>query len=135
MKLIIDARDTIAGRLGSYVAKELLKGKEVVIINSEKAIISGSSQEIVERTKILIKKGGSSLKGPKIPRVSDRFLKRMMRGMLPWDRARGRQAWKRLRCYIGDTNIKIEPSNKIIKLENKKPMKYITIERLIELIK
>ena len=39
---IIDASECIMGRLASSVAKTLLKGEEVHIVNAENAVISGS---------------------------------------------------------------------------------------------
>jgi large subunit ribosomal protein L13 len=102
-KIIIDGENAVLGRLGSYAAKELLKGNSVEIINSEKVIISGSKDNFVERIKKLRRMGsGGSMKGPRYIRKSDRLLKRIIRGMLPWDRQKGRDAYKRLKCYIGD---------------------------------
>ncbi|MCK4445210.1 MAG: 50S ribosomal protein L13, partial [Thermoplasmata archaeon] len=44
---------------------------------------------------------GSQRKGPFYPRMPDRILKRTVRGMLPYQKPRGRAALKRLRVYIG----------------------------------
>ena len=134
MKIIVDAENAIVGRLGSYVAKELLKGNEVAVVNSEKAIISGDKKIIVEKIKKVRKIGGSSQKGPKISKLPERLLKRKIRGMLPWDRAKGRAAFKRLRCYIGLGDVKEEELKEIKKLEHKKPIKYLTIEQIVKLI-
>jgi large subunit ribosomal protein L13 len=41
---IINAEDTILGRLASYIAKEALKGESFIILNCEKAIISGRKE-------------------------------------------------------------------------------------------
>jgi large subunit ribosomal protein L13 len=127
-KIILDGENAIVGRIGSYAAKELLKGNEVVIINAEKAIISGRKENIANRLKVLRKKGGSSEKGPIVSKLPDRLLKRMIRGMLPWDRTKGREAYKRLRCYTGarEKNAK--------KMEHQLPNKYITIKQLSELV-
>ncbi len=136
MKIVVDAEGAIVGRLGSYVAKELLKGNEVFVINSEKAIISGSKKNIIDRINKLRKIGhGGSGKGPKIPLVADKFLKRKIRGMLPWDRPRGREAFKRLRCYIGTGQLKEEEIKKAKKFEHKKPLKYLTIKQIMELLR
>jgi len=132
MKIVLDGEDAIAGRLGSYAAKELLKGNEVIIINAEKAIISGNKREVVEKIRRRRKKGGSSQKGPKISRLPDRLLKRMVRGMLPWDKSKGKAAYKRLKCYAGN-NLK-ENFKDIKKLNYKKPVKFITIKQISELI-
>ena len=42
MKLIIDGQGARLGRLASYVAKQSLKGDEVVVLNCEEVIISGN---------------------------------------------------------------------------------------------
>ena len=138
-KVIFDGKNAIVGRLGCAVAKELLKGNSVVIINSEEAIISGERRRILEKMEGLRKKGGTSRKGPKVPRLADRFLKRMIRGMLPWDRQKGKKAYKRLRCYIGngkgELGIKPEELKAVIKLEFKKPVKFIKIGQLVRELK
>ncbi len=128
-KIIFDGENAIVGRMGSLAAKELLKGNEVVIVNSEKAIISGNKKDILERISRLRKRGGTSRKGPKIPRLEDRLLKRMIRGMLPWDKPKGKEAFKRLRCFAGNKN-----NEKGGKLEFKLPDKYMTIKEIIELV-
>ncbi|HUH82474.1 MAG TPA: uL13 family ribosomal protein, partial [Nitrososphaerales archaeon] len=43
----IDATDQIAGRLSSKVAKLILSGKRVVVVNAEKALISGSRTSVI----------------------------------------------------------------------------------------
>ncbi len=134
MKLIVDAENAIMGRLGSYVAKELLKGNEVAVVNSEKAIISGRKKIVVGKVQELMKKGGSSQKGPKFSRLPERLLKRKIRGMLPWAKAKGRAAFKRLRCYKGVGDVKKEELEQIKKLGHKKPFKYLTIEQIVKLV-
>ena len=41
-ELIINAEESIVGRLASFVAKKLILRNKVIILNSEKAIIFGS---------------------------------------------------------------------------------------------
>jgi len=126
-KVYYDADGAILGRLGSVVCKELLKGKEVVVINSEKSIISGDRQRIVADISWWKNLGGRGLKGPKVSRMPHLLLKRMIRGMLPWDRKRGRDAYHRLRCYIGNGDLKKEELNQVKSVEVKKPIKYVTL--------
>ena len=38
----MDAKDRVLGRVASTVAKELLNGKKVAIVNAEMAFITGS---------------------------------------------------------------------------------------------
>ncbi len=134
--IIIDGKGLILGRIGSYAAKELLKGNTIFIINSEDVIISGKKELIVERIKEKRRMGsGGSLKGPKIIRQSDRLLKRMIRGMLPWDRTKGREAYKRLRCYVKNGEFNEEQLKNVKKFEHKKPLKYTTIKEVSRLLK
>lgn len=134
MKLVIDGDGAILGRVGSYVAKELLKGKEVVVINSEKVIVSGSKKDILEKVVTLRQKGGTSLKGPKLSKLPDRFLKRKIRGMLPWDKAKGRAAFKRLRCLVGEP-LKEEEMKDVKKMKAEKPRKFLTIKQITDYLK
>lgn len=129
-KIVYDGAGAVLGRLGSRVAKDLLKGDEVEVINCEKLIVSGDKKLFVERVNVKRRMGsGSSLKGPKYPRSADRLVKRMIRGMLPWDKAKGRDAYKRLRCYVGGEN------DKAIKLEHKKPMRFFEVKDAVRLLK
>jgi len=134
MKLIVDGENVPLGRIGSYVSKELLKGKDVEIINSEKVVISGSKKDILQKVVVLRQKGGHSLKGPQFPKLADRFLKRKIRGMLPWDKSKGRVAYKRLRCYIGNP-LKAEEGKNIKKLDFRKPLKSLTIKQICDYLK
>ena len=55
--MIIDAKNLVLGRLASYSAKKALLGEDVIIVNSEKAVISGGRKEVVGRYKRKIKMG------------------------------------------------------------------------------
>lgn len=97
--IVIDASNALLGRLASYASKQALLGKEVIIINCEKAVISGSSAFIGAHYRTRRARGGSSLNGPNFPRSPERIMKRTIRGMLPHQQARGLAAFKRVRCY------------------------------------
>lgn len=101
--IVIDATDHIAGRLCSYVAKLLLSGKRVIIVNAERAMVSGSRQSIIREWKefLEISSAVHPKHGPFHPRRPDTILKRMVRGMLPRHKSKGINALKRLRVYIG----------------------------------
>jgi len=99
---IIDGKNAILGRLASYVAKEALKGEDIRIINCEQIIITGGKKNIKENLEAKRKRVGSTLKGPKVSRMSEKIVKRVIRGMLPNYRVgRGRDAFKRIKCYVG----------------------------------
>lgn len=131
----IDAKDMIIGRLCSYAAKQALLGNKVNILNSEQAIMSGSMEYNFGKYHHLIKYTGQSRKGPYIPRVSDRFVKRLIRGMVPHKRERGAEAHKRIMCYRGIPTefankklIHYEPAEKS-RLSN---VKFVTIQQLCQ---
>ena len=99
-KIIYDGEGAVFGRLASVVAKDLLKGEAVDVVNCEKIVISGDKKLLAK--KILAKRemgSGGSMKGPKYPRTNEKLVKRMIRGMLPWDRMKGRDAFRRLKVH------------------------------------
>ena len=101
--LVIDGTDHIAGRLSSNVAKLLLQGNRVTVVNSEKIMISGRKKSIVGEYKQFLKISSilHPKHGPFHPRKPDTMISRMIRGMLPRDKPSGKEALKRLRVYIG----------------------------------
>ena len=99
---VVDGKNAVMGRLASYVAKESLRGEDMVVLNCDQVIITGNKKRIVERFEVLRRKGGNSQKGPKHLKTSFRIVKRAIRGMLPDHRfGRGRIAFKRIKCYNG----------------------------------
>lgn len=111
--MIIDAKDTILGRLGAYVAKQLLLGEKIDLINCEESVVTGKKKFILsEYIKRLHR--GAPAKGPFFYRRPDMLVKRTIRGMLPFKRARGRDAFKNIRCHIGTPeNLKNEKALKV----------------------
>ncbi|WP_440952581.1 50S ribosomal protein L13 [Methanococcoides sp. FTZ1] len=97
---VIDANGLIMGRLASNVAKRLLSGEEIAIVNAENAVISGSKATTLGEYKDSINIGTREF-GPYFPKRPDRILKRTVRGMLPYKRARGRDAMANLKVYVG----------------------------------
>ncbi|MEM2094915.1 MAG: 50S ribosomal protein L13 [Candidatus Bathyarchaeia archaeon] len=101
--LLVDATDLLLGRMASLVAKCLLLGKTVTIINAEKAVISGKREKILEERQSILRTRtlGSKRKSPKHPRRPDGILRLVVRRMLPMDKPRGKEAFSNLRVYIG----------------------------------
>jgi large subunit ribosomal protein L13 len=97
---IINADGLIIGRMASAVAKRLLDGEEIVIVNAEKAVLSGRMKSKVKETKIFLEVGYPE-KGPFHYRRPDRIVRRTVRGMLPYKQPKGKQAYKRLKVFIG----------------------------------
>ena len=98
--MIIDATDTILGRLATSAAKHALLGEDVIVINAEKAVVSGEKQRVLADWREKYARGVPS-KGPFIHRHPDRLVRRVIRGMLPYKNPRGAAAYKRVRCYSG----------------------------------
>ena len=101
--IVVDGTNHIAGRLCSKVAKLLLQGNRVAIVNCEKVMLSGNQKSILsEYNKFLeISSILHPKHGPFHPRRPDTIISRMIRGMLPKEKPSGRSALKRLRSYIG----------------------------------
>ena len=126
---IIDGKGAILGRLASYTTKEALKGEELIILNCEQVIITGSKKNIKEEFQAKRERVGSSQKGPKHSRMSDKIVKRAIRGMLPNHRfGRGREAFKRIKCYVGVP--KEFQESKTIKAGKEKPNKFISVKEI-----
>ena len=98
--MIIDAKDLIVGRLGTVVAKKALLGESIDIVNTEEAVMTGNKKEILERYHHKRERGQPRW-GPFILRQEDRFVKRIIRGMLPYKQEKGDSAFKRIKCHIG----------------------------------
>jgi large subunit ribosomal protein L13 len=132
---VYNAEGMILGRLASNVAKDALLGEDVVVVNCESAIISGSRRLLFLTQKRRREKRGYPLAGVRIHRSADRFVRRSVRGMLPWTKTRGRDAFKRVMCHIGVPK-ELEGNDQIIvesasakKLPNNK---YVTISQLMK---
>lgn len=100
MVKIIDASRLILGRLATYVAHQAIIGEKVILVNCEKAVVSGSRLGIEahyhERTA-----RGDTMDGPFIPRQPHLLVKRAIRGMLPVQTDRGKKAFARVLCFPG----------------------------------
>jgi large subunit ribosomal protein L13 len=129
MTTIIDASGAILGRLSTHTAKRLLKGEEIAVVNSEKAIISGKKSAIKDRYKQK-REVGTYRKGPFYPRMPDMIVKRTIRGMIPYQTPHGRTAFKRLKCYIGVPKEFEGKKFEIIKSAEKQPVDFVTIKEL-----
>jgi large subunit ribosomal protein L13 len=136
--MVVDATDHIAGRLSSNVAKLLLKGNRVTVVNCEKIMISGTRSNIISAYRGFLDVSSviHPRHGPIHPRRPDTIMKRMIRGMLPKQKSSGLAAHKRLRTYIGSP--KELGSFEKIQFENakirKSPAKYTTVGEIGKII-
>jgi large subunit ribosomal protein L13 len=97
---IINAEGLIIGRMASIVAKRILNGEEITIVNAEKAVISGKRKSRVMEAKTFLEVGAPE-RGPFHYRRPDRIVRRTVRGMVPYKQPKGKQAYKRLKVFIG----------------------------------
>jgi len=132
--LVIDAENAVVGRLASYTAKQLLLGKEIAIVNTEKAIITGSPEKIRDKYLRLRRAGGATIKGPFFPSNPERILKRIIKGMLPMRKGRGKPVLHKVKCYTG---IPAEfKESKLIKSNISEPrLKSLTLKQLSQKLK
>ena len=101
--IVVDATNHVAGRLASNVAKLLLGGSRVSIVNCERIMISGTRSNIVGEYRAFLEIASilHPKHGPFHPRRPDTIISRMIRGMLPREKPSGRAARRRLRAYVG----------------------------------
>jgi large subunit ribosomal protein L13 len=113
--VVIDATGAILGRLSTNVAKRLLTGQTVDVVNVEKMVISGKPTSIIKEYKerLGIRSKYNPLRGPFHYRRPDRFVRRTIRGMLPYQKNRGKIAFHRLKCHISVPR-EFEKSEKVI---------------------
>jgi large subunit ribosomal protein L13 len=97
--VVIDASGLILGRMASAVAKRLLQGESIIIVNAEKAVISGKRLSRVKEAKKRLEIGHPR-KGPFHPRRPERIVLRTIRGMLPRRKPKGQQAYRKLRVFV-----------------------------------
>ncbi|MGC8652042.1 MAG: 50S ribosomal protein L13 [Candidatus Micrarchaeia archaeon] len=99
--IIYDAKDQILGRLASRVAKELLQGKKVAVVNARYAVITGSKGAIISnyKTRLDLQEKENPEHSPYWSRRPDMLFKRIVRGMLPYRKPHGKSAYRRLRVF------------------------------------
>ncbi len=100
--LVINAENLIMGRVASFCAKKALQGEEIIIINSEKAVITGSKKDLLQtfktRNDLIVK--GNPRHGPKAIRMPDQILRASIGGMVPKNKT-GRNAIAKVKAFIG----------------------------------
>ena len=101
--VVIDCKNHMLGRLASVVAKEVLKGQNVVLVRTEEICISGS----LFRNKLKMEKyfnkrtNTNPKKGPIHYRAPARLVWKVIRGMLAHKTARGTAALERVKLFEG----------------------------------
>ncbi len=134
---VIDSTNLIVGRLATQVSKRALLGEKIDIVNCEKAILTGRKESILKKYRER-RDRGNPLKGPFISFMPDRFVRRIIRGMLPYKQEKGRLAFERVMCYIGIPEKLKDKKKETIKeadVTNSKNTKFIDVDTLTKLIR
>ena len=97
---LINAEGLILGRMASKIAKKLLNGEEVIIVNAEKSVLSGKKKSKVAEAKQFLEVGAPE-RGPFHYRRPDRIMRKTVRGMLPFKQPKGKTAYKKLKVFMG----------------------------------
>jgi len=98
--VLVNADGLILGRMASKVAKHLLNGEEVTILNAEKAILSGKRKSKVAEAKEFLEVGAPE-RGPFHYRRPDKIVRKTIRGMVPFKQPKGKSAFKKLKVFMG----------------------------------
>ena len=98
--VVVDAGDCILGRVASNVAERALDGETVAVVNAERAVITGSREDVIETFRERRRVGSD--RGPAYPKRPDGIVKRSIRGMVPHKQTRGREAFENVRVYVGN---------------------------------
>jgi large subunit ribosomal protein L13 len=97
---VVDATGLVLGRAASKIAKRLLQGESIIVVNAEKSVVTGSRTNVLAFY-VANRARGSKRTGPHYPRYPDRIFRRTVRGMLPHLKTRGKEALDRLEVYMG----------------------------------
>jgi large subunit ribosomal protein L13 len=111
-QIVVDAANAVLGRTASYAAKQALFGKKVIVINCNDALITGRRNLILETYSQMRRRGKGWFKGPIVPKVAEKLMKRTIRGMLAYTQKRGEEALDRIICY-NETPKEFESAKKI----------------------
>lgn len=98
--VVVNAEGLILGRMCSKIAKRLLNGEVIIIVNAEKIVLSGKKKSKVAEAKQFLEVGAPE-RGPFHSRRPDRIVCKTVRGMVPWRQPKGKNAYKRLKVYMG----------------------------------
>lgn len=101
--LVVDATNQILGRMCSIIAKMLLEGYRVYVVNAEKTRISGRRNSFIKEyvSFLEVKSVRNPKHTPRHPRSPVTYVRGTVKGMLPMDKPKGMEAFRRLRVYCG----------------------------------
>ena len=110
--IVIDGKGHIQGKLAAAIAKQLIKGRRVVVVRCEEIILNGSHRFVHHQYAHFLNKTTNSnpRHGPFHQRAPSEIFLRAVRGMLPYRTTRGLRAFENLKTFEG-----IPPQYSVIK--------------------
>ncbi|MEM0231031.1 MAG: 50S ribosomal protein L13 [Candidatus Woesearchaeota archaeon] len=130
--IIIDAENSIMGRVAMFAVEKAKEHDKVIVVNCEKAIISGNREYILSQYRHKMSMG-TPAHGPFLRRSPEWIMKRAIRGMLEHKKAKGKELLKRIICYSGvPREFEGKPTEKAPKADISKlsTQKYMTVAEL-----
>jgi len=125
---VVDTSFCVYGRVASRVAERALDGWKIAVVNVEEAVITGSEEDVLSTHKKRSEIGSDQ--GPRYPKKPDRIFKRAVRGMLPYKKAKGREALENIRAFIGNPyeiqGIRFEDTS----INQRSTMKFVEISEI-----
>lgn len=130
--MVINGDKAIVGRVLAFASKKLQAGEEVVVVNAEKTVFSGTEDRIVERymNKRNIQNKSNPEHSPKYPVRPDLFLKYILRGMLPKKKASGKEARELFKAYLGMPKEFEGKAQKFYKTSDDLTIRYVSLEKV-----
>jgi large subunit ribosomal protein L13 len=133
MTAIIDLKDLVIGRAATHIAKRLLNGERIELINAEKAVIKGPKDYIIAKYKKRVDMAvvGNPHYGPKFSRRPDKIVKVIIRGMLPNITRKRKPELENLRIHIGvPKSLEKEKAETIERAKNREKKNFLYIKDL-----
>lgn len=111
---VIDGTDLVLGRLGSDIAKRLLLGETIKIVNCKDIVLLGKKKYLVDRYKAKLQNKVVK-QGPYYSRSPADMVKRAFRNMVPYKNQRGIEAMKRLKCFNSTPSTLLSVEKEVVK--------------------
>jgi large subunit ribosomal protein L13 len=101
--MIVDVKGLVAGRIATKVAKALINGESVVVLNAQDAVVVGNPTSIMEKygRRVEARVLSNPHEGPKYSRIPSKIFRSMVRNMLPTKKRAKERLIKFLKVYNG----------------------------------
>ncbi|KAK1348110.1 ribosomal protein L13 [Hamiltosporidium tvaerminnensis] len=102
-EIVVDGKDHIAGKLGSFIAKHLLEGYTIKVVNADLVVFNRSLKKAVEWYKDYLRKKSriNPLRGPFHYHEPSKLFFRVVKRMVQYQIKKGKNALSRLTIFEG----------------------------------